>query len=165
MKDKAIQGLSEANTKNRLANDAEVAKRNEKVGRRNDYKSGLSKVSTSSASPFFNSVKSNVSGSTNLTGANKNIEAKKRLNAVNKGLQTVVPAANAAANLIEQERLRNHNRSHNHNRNRNHNHRIHPTFLRRTEHEDILPQNMPRRRKRLPKPQPKPQPRTFFFLP
>lgn len=113
MKDKAIQGLSEANTKNRLANDAEVAKRNkENVGRRNDYKNSLSMTSTSSASPFFNSVKSNVSGSTNLTGANKNLEAKKRLNKVNKNLKalekipisTVQAAAKAAraSKIIEE---------------------------------------------------------------
>ena len=98
MKDKAIQGLSEANTKNRLANDAEVAKRNkENVGRRNDYKSGLSKVSTSSATPFFGATKSNVSKSLTVNGDNRNLEAKKRLNAINKGLQTIIPAANAAA--------------------------------------------------------------------
>ena len=82
MKDKAIQGLAQANTKNKLAKDAEVAKRNkENVGRRDDYKNGLStsKTSTSSSSPFLGAQKSSASSTLATSNQDKDKEAKRRL--------------------------------------------------------------------------------------
>ena len=106
MKDNAIQGLAHANTKNRLANDAEIAKRNkENVGRRNNYNSGLSAVSTSSLSPFFNtqrlsSTNSIATGSTAKDQDAKRMLQQKRLNQALKVAEKI-PALNKYAKAAQ----------------------------------------------------------------